>query len=170
MSETLTIKAYHNQKTQAQKRGIDFEMSFQEWKDWWIATGKAEMRGRKVGCYQMCRFQDVGPYALGNVYCATVTENLRHKQLGKPLAEETKLKVSETMTGRKLSEAHVLKITGKNNCRARKTITPLGVFDTASDAAKAHNVSNAIITRRVQNLNKPEYYYSTDNMEIQQHV
>lgn len=168
MSDTLTIKAYHDQKSTAKRRGIEFKITFEDWKKWWINTGKAENRGRNKGCYQMCRFNDEGAYELENIYCATITENMQHKQLGKPLAEQIKAKVSETMTGRKLSESHVANITGKNNGHAKRTVTPLGVFDTATEAAKAHNVSNATITLRVQDSTKKDYYYSTDIKETQQ--
>ncbi|MFZ9066249.1 MAG: hypothetical protein ACO23R_02635 [bacterium] len=168
MSETLTIKAYHNQKTAAKRRGIEFNIAFRDWKKWWIDTGKADGRGRDKGCYQMCRFNDEGAYDLENIYCATIAENMRHKQRGKALPERTKIKVSQAMTGRKLSKSHIANITGKNNGHAKKTITPLGIFDTATEAAKAHKVSNATITLRVQDKSKPEYYYSTDAMEHQQ--
>jgi len=168
MSDTLTIKAYQDQKATAKRRGIDFNITFENWKKWWISTGKADNRGRNKGCYQMCRLNDEGAYEIENIYCATITKNMQDKQLGKPLAEHIKIKVSETMRGRKLSKSHVANITGKNNGHAKRTITPLGVFNTATEAAKAHSVSSAIITRRVQDESKTDYYYSTDIKETQQ--
>ena len=135
----LFRKAYQNHKSTAKKRGIEFLFDFDQWKKWWIDSGKWEFRGRKSGCYQMCRYKDSGPYAIWNVYCGTISQNRQEYSIGRPLPESVKEKVSKTMSGRKLSKSHIANITGKNNGHAKKTITPLGVFETNNDAALAHN-------------------------------
>jgi hypothetical protein len=48
--------------------GIPWELTFEEWWAIWEASGKWEQRGRKRGKYCMCRHNDCGPYAVGNVY------------------------------------------------------------------------------------------------------
>jgi hypothetical protein len=62
--------AYWYHKGRAKQRGIKFELTFTEWKTIWrTALGKNWMkkRGRYRGQYQMARFNDQGPYAIGNV-------------------------------------------------------------------------------------------------------
>jgi DNA-binding CsgD family transcriptional regulator len=66
--------AYVSQRTNARRRGIGWELSLLEWWQIWDASGKWGLRGRGRG-YMMCRFGDVGPYALGNVYIATGVHN-----------------------------------------------------------------------------------------------
>jgi hypothetical protein len=150
-------KAFHNQKDRAKKRGIEFLFTFKEWKQWWIDTGKWEMRGKFKGCYQMCRNNDSGPYASWNVYCATISDNRREYSLGRPLPEKVKAKVSATMSGRKLSKEHIQKLTGANNGHAKITVTPLGKFRTANDAAFAHNCSASFISKLCKQ--KPTQFY-----------
>ncbi|WP_242559925.1 MULTISPECIES: hypothetical protein [Pandoraea] len=75
---TLTNKdksAYFSQKSHAKQRGITFNLTLDEWYDWWIATGHYHQRGRNRDCYVMARYNDTGPYELGNIYCCTVQEN-----------------------------------------------------------------------------------------------
>lgn len=66
---------YHNQRYHASKvRGIEFNLSFEEWLDWW--GDDIENRGCTAGKLQMGRYNDEGPYALGNIYKCTIEENL----------------------------------------------------------------------------------------------
>ena len=150
-------KAYQDQKATAKKRGIEFLFEFDQWKNWWIDSGKWELRGRKVGCYQMCRYKDSGPYADWNVYCGTITQNRKEYSIGRPLPDSVKEKVSKTMSGRKLSKTHIENITGKNNGYAKITVTPLGKFETNNDAANAHNCSPSYISHMCKK--KPTMFY-----------
>lgn len=76
---------YNGQKSMAKKRGIQWEFTFHEWILWWLATGHFDERGVNNHQYQMCRYNDEGPYSPTNTYCSTGYE---HKQLtvafGKP--------------------------------------------------------------------------------------
>lgn len=63
------------QKTNAKFRGIPWELTFEEWWSIWQESGKWEQRGRLANQYQMCRYNDAGPYKKGNVKIATASEN-----------------------------------------------------------------------------------------------
>lgn len=70
--------AYNNQKARAKQRGIDFQLTYQEWIGVWINSGKLLGRGRGANEYCMARVGDQGPYAVGNVYICTNAENSAH--------------------------------------------------------------------------------------------
>jgi hypothetical protein len=67
-------RAFAQQKRNAGTRGIAWELSLWEWWSIWQQSGKWERRGRDNG-YMMCRNNDVGSYAVGNVFIATGCEN-----------------------------------------------------------------------------------------------
>ena len=64
---TLSKQNYASQKCSAKKRGIDFNLTYDEWYDFWIKSGKAHLRGRGTDKYCMARHNDTGPYELGNI-------------------------------------------------------------------------------------------------------
>lgn len=64
---------YNAQKNAASQRGIDFQLSFQEWCDFWGED--IERRGSGHGQLQMQRFADSGPYAVGNIRKGTPKQN-----------------------------------------------------------------------------------------------
>lgn len=64
-------------KRRAKRRGIEFFLSFEEWWKLWQESGHWEERGKKLGNYQMCRHGDEGPYSIGNVYIATISQNMK---------------------------------------------------------------------------------------------
>ena len=65
--------AYIKQRSGAKGRGVEFEISFEEWVEWWGED--FELRGFSKGGLQMCRYGDEGAYELGNIYKATGKEN-----------------------------------------------------------------------------------------------
>ena len=77
--------AFYGQEKHAQTRGIKWELKFWDWWTVWQTSGKWEQRGRGKTGYCMCRVGDEGPYAVGNVYIATVCHN---SQMGRTLAHE----------------------------------------------------------------------------------
>jgi hypothetical protein len=59
---------FNQHKFKAGKRGIAFEMSFDEWLHVWVTSGHFNERGNKTGHgYVMARKRDLGAYAIGNV-------------------------------------------------------------------------------------------------------
>lgn len=66
---------YQVQRQHARRRGISWQLSFDQWWKIWVESGKYEQRGRGWREYCMARFGDSGPYAMGNVKICTVAEN-----------------------------------------------------------------------------------------------
>lgn len=82
-----TARAYTQQKSSAQNRGIPFELSFGQWLRIWVDSGKLEQRGTGKESYVMSRKGDAGGYTVDNVVIATTQANGREavaQWLGKP--------------------------------------------------------------------------------------
>lgn len=99
-------QCYTRSKADAKRRGIEFLFTFDEWKSWWLETGRWELRGKKAGCYQMCRKNDVGPYAVWNVYCDTVEANSRLPHAGTKRPPEWVEKIGNALRGKVKSPSH----------------------------------------------------------------
>ena len=131
MSLKYAQRRYYTHHLSAAKRKIPFLITFDEWYNWWLSNGvdKNKSQGpRTKDTLCMCRFNDQGPYELSNIYCASLEKNLYDVKKFSP---------------EKLS---------------KKIKTPLGVFDSQKDAAKAHSVHRDTIKYRVKT--KPtDYYY-----------
>lgn len=54
-------------------RRIAWELTFEQWLALW--GDRIDQRGRNKGQFQLCRKNDIGPYAIGNCYVATITHN-----------------------------------------------------------------------------------------------
>ena len=68
-------KKYNDHKHQAHSRGIEFLISYEDWLEMWLESGRWEQRGSKKGQYQMTRKLDKGPYSKNNCVIKTVEEN-----------------------------------------------------------------------------------------------
>lgn len=71
-------KAYHQQKNNAKKRGVEFVFTYKEWCQWWeaqLGPDWAKLRGCKKDQYVMARYGDNGPYHPDNVKCITAKQN-----------------------------------------------------------------------------------------------
>jgi hypothetical protein len=66
---------YHNQRTAAIRRGTAMELTLNEWRAIWWDSGKWHERGTGTDNYQMCRRNDQGSYAMGNVRIDTMFNN-----------------------------------------------------------------------------------------------
>ncbi len=71
------IGRYRMHKVNAAKRNIPWEFTFDSWWEIWEKSGHWGERGKGTTKYQMCRFNDVGPYAPDNVKIATQLENMQ---------------------------------------------------------------------------------------------
>lgn len=139
-------KAFNSQKQSAVKRGIDFSFTFSEWVDWWEQTGHFPERGKTKGCYQMCRYNDVGPYAVGNVYCDTVSSNSSLPTKGKPRPKEYNIKTGDALRGKPKSVTH-----RRNHAMSQLGkiyVTPAGLFYTSSECEEATGVKAATVMWR----------------------
>ncbi len=75
---------YACHKSKAKSRGIEFNLTYEEWYDIWYKSGKWEQRGARKGQYVMSRYNDTGAYEMGNVFIQPHEENRREAMLGKP--------------------------------------------------------------------------------------
>jgi hypothetical protein len=70
-------RAFTQQRNSAKARGISWELTFEQWVEWWGEDLPRRGRGRHN--LQMQRPCDSGPYALGNIRKGTPRENQRTK-------------------------------------------------------------------------------------------
>lgn len=99
---------YSVHKACAKRRGIAFELTFEEWLTIWVNSGHFEERGRGANQYHMARHGDLGPYTVGNVKIITASRNTaevkgRKGRRLRPRSEEHRRKIREALTGRKAS-------------------------------------------------------------------
>lgn len=75
-----SYQKFYAQKREAYKRNIPWNITYEEWYNWWLKNGvdkdlDFEPMNKDKLC--MCRFNDSGPYQLDNIYCATNSENVK---------------------------------------------------------------------------------------------
>ena len=73
---------FWSQRSKAKHRGIEFHLTFEQWYDIWQQSGKWEQRGCRKGQYVMSRNNDIGPYAMGNVFIQLSGENHKDSHIG----------------------------------------------------------------------------------------
>lgn len=95
-------KVFQAQKDGAGSRGIAFIMSFDDWLSIWIKSGKLHLRGNGRGKYCMARFNDMGPYAVGNVKIILQGDNTKEAHVGKQLSPYTKQLLRSANLGKKV--------------------------------------------------------------------
>jgi hypothetical protein len=84
-------KAFNMQRWNAiNRRNIDWHLTFEEWLDIWIKSGKLDQRGKGQGKYCMARHFDLGPYSISNVSIIPDSKN-----------------TSDAWKGRKRSKANI---------------------------------------------------------------
>lgn len=72
-------KAYNDMKHHANARGIEFLLSYEEFLELWLVSGKWNNRGKRSGQYQICRNYDEGPYSVTNCYIGSTHENQKER-------------------------------------------------------------------------------------------
>lgn len=104
---------FTQQKADAARRGVAFVLTFTEWLQIWNSSGHLSERGRGRGRYCMARFQDKGPYAVGNVKIIRNEENsservcseeTRAKYRARTISKEARGKIAASRRGRKASD------------------------------------------------------------------
>jgi hypothetical protein len=83
-------RKYHAHKGVAKQRGIDFNISFDDWLNIWLTSNHWHERGVGKTKYVMSRVNDIGAYEVGNVLIQLHGKN-----------------VSDAMLGKKKSQAHI---------------------------------------------------------------
>lgn len=76
---SLAKKSYWSQKSSAKRRGIEFNLTFEQWWDLWKPF--YQNRGRGIEQFVMCRKLDQGAYELGNVTIGTVKSNMHTRKV-----------------------------------------------------------------------------------------
>jgi hypothetical protein len=171
----LFRKAYTQHKSNAKTRGIEFRLTFDEWKQIWVDSGYWDQRGRGANKYCMCRIGDVGCYEVGNVFIGLGKINVRDGNLGKLDSEETKQRKSKALTGKphpwlvgdknpmhrpEVKAKISIAVGGSNNYRAKTVISPFGVFGSTTEASKELEIPAVTIQWRCRH-NKAGWSYST---------
>ena len=120
---------YGIHKGTAKARGVEFKLNFEDWNNWWLAHGVDKnyptAKGPNVLC--MCRTNDSGAYELSNIYCDTLSNNIKHSY---------SLRHSKNTY---------------SNGRQRVVKTPVGTFNSIKVASVALGVSGNTIRTRVRN-------------------
>ena len=133
---------YSQQRCMADKRGIEWKLTFDEWFNWWQATGVYHLRGRGKGKYVMARYGDQGAYELGNIEVKLHGVNIREAHVG-----------STWNLGRKHSaEVNAKKgRSGSSNAVAKKVKIHGQTYDCIKDAAKAIGIGYSLCKKRLRN-------------------
>lgn len=73
----IARRAYSNKKKDAIERGIDFNLSFLEYYEWFLNQGVDKNISQKndKNAWCMCRKNDIGDYSLDNIYLDTMSNN-----------------------------------------------------------------------------------------------
>lgn len=69
------VRKWVDQRRDALARGISWDLSLWDWWSVWQQSGRWAERGVKANQFCMCRYGDVGAYALVNIYIATNSQN-----------------------------------------------------------------------------------------------
>ena len=101
-------RRFSQQRNTAKRRGVAWELTFEEWTAIWDASGQYANRGRKVGQYVMARNGDTGPYAVGNVSICQTTKNLQDSYINRPVAERDRASLGGWEIGRASCRERVL--------------------------------------------------------------
>ena len=153
-------KATTKNRVDAAGNQILFKLTFLEWSTWWDATGQIGNRGRKKGQFVMARFDDLGHYEIGNIFCSTQRANVQFAST-RPMSEETKQKLRKPKseeTKQKMrkpkSSDHKAKLQKNlDNVRIKKkVVTPDREFESAAAAARYYNVSGGAIWWRCKQI------------------
>lgn len=165
MARDLFRKAYTQHKSNAKARGVPFLLTFDEWKEIWLASGKWAERGRGAKKYCMCRKGDAGAYEVGNVFIDRNARNVSDGNKGKPDSLETRAKKSAALIGKpkpwargdkspmhrpEVKAAISAAISGERHYKQRGVVTPQGYFVTAKEAAAALGMSKSTVEWRAK--------------------
>lgn len=138
MSTGLTEKQkYRNQMARAKHRGIEWNLTFEQWMRIWEESGKWQLRGKGMGKYVMARNGDVGPYSPENVSIIPYEQNATDANINHPdKCGGTK----RTGLGR---GSYRVKRGNRITFLSRFRGKYLGVFDTPEEAEAAYRTAHS---------------------------
>ena len=102
---TTPKRRFQLHRANSKRRGIGFNLTFEEWWDIWQSSGFWHLRGNRKGQYVMSRYQDQGDYEVGNVFIQLFENNLREVSV-KSKSSATKTKMSLAKKGKALTTEH----------------------------------------------------------------
>lgn len=73
------LYAYQEVRTSARKRGIDFSLTFAQFKEFDRQTGYVESKGQSAECLSIDRIDSSKGYEVGNIRAITWIENCRRR-------------------------------------------------------------------------------------------
>lgn len=131
-------RCYQNKKREAKTRNIEFKLTFQEYYEWFLIQGIDKNIPQKLNkhAWCMCRFNDTGPYELGNIYLDTMENNSRFGAF---------------------TQKYIKKIKIDHSHRCVKVITPDGVFESVRAAANYYDIDRSGLRYRIKNWEGYEY-------------
>ena len=133
MSRSYAKYRFREHRKGAVRRNIPFNLTFEQWDNWWLTNGvdRNIPRPNNGDTLCMCRFEDKGPYSLDNIYCASKRQNTKDHHTNNP----------------NVSAAH------------RKSIkTPNGIFQSKIEAADKLGVHTTTISTWLKTKSN-DYYY-----------
>lgn len=147
--------AFVAHKNNAKRRNISFEFTLEQWVKWWETDNKWENRGRRKKEFVMARYNDEGPYAPDNVYCATSEKNVADFNNNKVKKETACIKNVETKNNKIKSGVDVCKhLRRENHPKSRKITTPDGVFLNATVASEHYGITRQAASLRAKRNSK----------------
>src|SRR5258706_9221221 len=67
MAKTSLHIQYLTHKRDALRKGVAYDISFEDWKDMWNSSGHFQDKGSKTGQYTMVRLDKTKPFTFGNI-------------------------------------------------------------------------------------------------------
>lgn len=135
LSDKKLRKAYYTHFRNSQRRGIEFNLSYEEWLTIWLYSGKLHLRGKHPGQFCMGRKGDKGAYEVGNVEIIGIEQNTHDGHIGK----------KKTISHRRKLKKHLADV------RKRVAVNADGViYPSLTDAARAFGVTPQCISVRIR--------------------
>lgn len=160
---------FNDQRGQARARGIAFNLTWEEWINWW--GDDVDKRGNEADSLCMCRYNDTGPYELGNIYKDTRSNNSSFGMKGRVRTPEHRAALSKAQKGKPApnkgvphTEETKRKIGAANAMKLRKPImTPDGRFNSLKEAAASYKIDTATLIYRLRKWDGYEYIDKSSN-------
>jgi hypothetical protein len=94
----ISYYKYGKHRNDAKQRNIPFQLTYNEWYNWWLSNGvdKNIKQPLTKNTLCMCRYGDTGPYSLDNIYCATLSQNQKDARSFNPNFGNTRSKPFHT--------------------------------------------------------------------------